>query len=352
MSVSTSRRSRFAGRLGSAVLLVAAILYVAAVAGVAIVPELPKHPVRVAEQHEPPTVHLPESELMRYREFAASPITSGAPVILALHDVRPDTDNLYTVSPTRLAEYLTMLKEAGFHTVGQEELVAWVNGAELPPRSVVLTFDDGPQGLWEYADPILEAHGMSAIAYIITDAVTDAATGYHLSWAEIEEMWRSGRWDLGSHTASLHRRVHLDDINEEGSAMVHRERIPDENRLETAAEFEERVRTDLARSKQAFVSRGLPEPTTFAWPFSENQSRTGDVATATRAHEIVGSMFDVQVISVFGNTKRSAPVSELDRAAAVIPRISVVSEMTAPQLFDSIVASLTAGAATPTVPQQ
>ena len=41
----------------------------------------------------------------------------------------------------------------------------------MPPHAVMITFDDGAQGVWEYAEPVLKRYNMSATAFIITGFV-------------------------------------------------------------------------------------------------------------------------------------------------------------------------------------
>ncbi|MEK8172151.1 polysaccharide deacetylase family protein [Streptomyces sp. M19] len=71
----------------------------------------------------------------------------------------------------------------------------------MPARSVYLTFDDGAQGLWRYADPVLARHRMRAAAFLITRHV-GGRHSYYLSWDEVGRMARSGRWDFQSHTTT------------------------------------------------------------------------------------------------------------------------------------------------------
>ena len=59
-----------------------------------------------------------------------------------------------------------------FTPVSIDQVVAFVNGgAELPPRSVVVTFDDGFLDNYEVALPILNRYGIPATIYVLVDAV-------------------------------------------------------------------------------------------------------------------------------------------------------------------------------------
>ena len=61
----------------------------------------------------------------------------------------------------------------------------------LPPKPVLITFDDGPKTAWIYADPILaSATGFDAVMFTITGRVGQHQP-YYLTWDEIERMHRN-----------------------------------------------------------------------------------------------------------------------------------------------------------------
>ena len=73
--------------------------------------------------------------------------------VLCWHQIRPATaadsarDRTYIVSPKALAEQLDALDRAGYHPVTGQALVAHVAiGKPLPPKPVLLTFDDASAG--------------------------------------------------------------------------------------------------------------------------------------------------------------------------------------------------------------
>ena len=47
-------------------------------------------------------------------------------------------------------------------------------GAPLPPRPVLFTFDDGYRSVWTLARPILERHGIPAVAFVCSGAIRAA----------------------------------------------------------------------------------------------------------------------------------------------------------------------------------
>src|SRR4029077_11114499 len=197
----------------------------------------------------------------------------------------------YTVAPRQLASHLAMLRAAGFAPVSVAQVVAWLGGRPLPPRSVVVTFDDSTKGTWTYGDPILAAAGFRAVSFVITGWV-GTRQPYYLTWDELHRMQASGRWDLESHSRLGHQRLPIDASGAATApALINRLWLPADHRLETLDEFTARVQADLAGSRSDFVDHGLPQPQLFAYPFSAATSPTNDAVAAARTTTIVRDLF-------------------------------------------------------------
>lgn len=129
-----------------------------------------------------------------------SPPPEGFP-ILEYHTVTnnptPDSE-IYNVPPEDFAAQLDYLKENGYTTVTLQDFMRFLHGkASLPEKPIVLTFDDGYEDNYTEMLPILEAHEMTAVVYVITNLVGEP--GY-LSIPQLKDMQRRGI-EIGSHTA-------------------------------------------------------------------------------------------------------------------------------------------------------
>jgi peptidoglycan/xylan/chitin deacetylase (PgdA/CDA1 family) len=87
------------------------------------------------------------------------------------------------------------------------------NGGELPPRSVVLTFDDGYRNFRDHAFPVLRRHGFPATVFVVADLVGKSAEWLEgdrerppLMGPETLREVQGGGVTLGSHT-STHPRL-------------------------------------------------------------------------------------------------------------------------------------------------
>lgn len=128
-----------------------------------------------------------------------------APVVLTYHDIDTGSPSRYAVSPAAFDAQMAALEKAGYRSMTTEEFVTYLKGGPAPPRSVLITFDDGPRGLWVNADRILARHHLHGTVFLITSRVDDRP--YYLSWREIGRMAHSGRWDFQAHTHDLHHRA-------------------------------------------------------------------------------------------------------------------------------------------------
>jgi peptidoglycan/xylan/chitin deacetylase (PgdA/CDA1 family) len=120
-----------------------------------------------------------------------------APILL-YHHIDPDLDSpLYNVPPHQFAEQMQALADWGYTTITLSQLVdAITAGAALPPRPIVITFDDGQMSVFEYAYPIMRQHGFVGVNYLVANRLE--ADGF-MSYSELGELYAAG-WEVGSHS--------------------------------------------------------------------------------------------------------------------------------------------------------
>ena len=117
-----------------------------------------------------------------------------------------------SVAPAHFAEQMGFLKDAGYTTVTLDDLLyALTLGRPLPPKPVILTFDDGYVDNYTNAFPVLRQNGFVATFFVMTDLVTDLAEGY-MTWPQIEEMAAAGQ-RFGSHGRQDHRTLRSRSID-------------------------------------------------------------------------------------------------------------------------------------------
>ncbi|MER5977688.1 polysaccharide deacetylase family protein [Streptomyces sp. NPDC001857] len=281
----------------------------------------------VSHQADPPTVRVDGNQAAAWSKAARTLPATSAPVVLAYHDVGPAASD-YTVTPAAFDAQLTALEKAGYRSLTTDEFVAYLRGEPAPPRSVYITFDDGPDGLWVYADHILARHHMHGTVFLITGRVDDRP--YYLSWREIARMQASGRWDFQDHTHNMHHRAALDAQGRQASALANRLWLPEQRRQETRAEYETRVRADIRLSFEDFKAHGLPAPKLFAYPFSEATERANLPMPGQTLQQLLSRSFVATMTNV---SSRPLPASRRATGAQQVERLEVLRSTTAAQLL-------------------
>ena len=100
---------------------------------------------------------------------------------------------------------MDFLKTHHYNVIGFDELVEGIrNNKKFPPKTVVLSFDDGYENNYTAAFPILKEYGFPAIIFLCSDFIGEKD---FLTWLEIKEMQKH-KIIMGGHTR---RHVYLPD---------------------------------------------------------------------------------------------------------------------------------------------
>ena len=130
--------------------------------------------------------------------------------ILMYHRIADIPGDRNSLPPQKFIEQLDYLSSHGYTTVSLAEVYDYYyRGKSLPPKPVVLTFDDGYEDNYSIAMPLLRARQMKATVFPISHWVgrpnewenygKRATTT--MNWGELQEWVRSGM-EVGSHTVN------------------------------------------------------------------------------------------------------------------------------------------------------
>jgi peptidoglycan/xylan/chitin deacetylase (PgdA/CDA1 family) len=130
--------------------------------------------------------------------------------VLMYHRIGERGDDVWWLPVEAFAGQMAFLKEAGYRTVLPSDLVArHRRGVPLPPKPIVITFDDGHLNCLTEAEPILRAHGFRAVNFLVTDLVAERADERRtyedapcLVWPEVRAMQERGTVAFGGHSRS------------------------------------------------------------------------------------------------------------------------------------------------------
>lgn len=126
--------------------------------------------------------------------------------ILMFHNVAPLPQNAseltksLTVDPKLFESMMDYLYKNGFTPITLKELKdMWAGTTPMPKKPIVLTFDDGDKGVYQYAFPILKKYNFKFVIFLITK-YTPMHTHFYMNEKEVKEMLDSGLCEVGTHT--------------------------------------------------------------------------------------------------------------------------------------------------------
>jgi peptidoglycan/xylan/chitin deacetylase (PgdA/CDA1 family) len=109
---------------------------------------------------------------------------------------------------------MAFLEAHGFTPLTSAELCgAWRTGGALPARPVLVTFDDGYEGVYEHALPVLAGHGFRASLFVSSGWLrgahhTGGALDSMLGWDQVRALGAAGV-EIGGHS---HTHPQLDQL--------------------------------------------------------------------------------------------------------------------------------------------
>lgn len=126
--------------------------------------------------------------------------------VLMYHKVNDVPGNPVTVPAGLFDEQMAQLGELGYRVVSLDDVRAYyMNGVPLPPRPVLITFDDGYRDNLENAVPVLRRYGYPAVLFVPIGYLDGSRPLPHeerlavrgvlnrtLDWEELADLERSG----------------------------------------------------------------------------------------------------------------------------------------------------------------
>ncbi|MFE0803238.1 polysaccharide deacetylase family protein [Streptomyces sp. NPDC058812] len=174
--------------------------------------------------------------------------------ILMYHAVAADPSDatrVLSVTPEAFAEQMAAIADRGITPIGTAELAAaWRSGRPLPKRPVLITFDDGYEGVHRHALPVLAKLGFPATLFVTTGwlrgpYVTGGALDTMLDWDQVRELAAAGV-EIGGHS---HTHPQLDQLGEQ------------------------RLRFELIHCKEIVADQLGSVPASFAYPYGYSDRR-------------------------------------------------------------------------------
>lgn len=181
-----------------------------------------------------------------------SPIASANKAIsvpiLVYHNFDPSVPGSMTISTQKFEDQLNWLKQNGYTVIPLMQLVNYLKGkaVSIPPKSVVITDDDGRKSVYTYMLPIVRKYHIPVTLFIYPMVISHAR--YALTWEQLRELQNTGLFNIQDHT------------------YWHPNFKQEKKRLSESA-YQKLVYTQLVSSKKVLEKKLGINITLLAWPF-------------------------------------------------------------------------------------
>ena len=120
-------------------------------------------------------------------------------LVLNYHKIANEHKSL-SVTLDDFEQHMKWLQEYGFTCITPGQLYDFVaNGADLPEKPVLITFDDGYKDNYTNAFPIMKKYGMKGTIFVVTGFL--GVYDNYLTWDQAKELLEAG-FNIESHTYS------------------------------------------------------------------------------------------------------------------------------------------------------
>lgn len=168
--------------------------------------------------------------------------------ILCYHNFNPTIPGSMNLTPKKFEAQLKWLQDNNYTVIPLTEVVKYLQGTRnsLPPKSVVITVDDGWQSAYTYLFPIVRKYKIPVTLFIYPETISKGKNA--MTWNELKELQQTGFFDIQGHTYSHPNFKHM------------------RKRLSPPA-YEKFVNIELDHSKKILEEKMGHKITLLAWPF-------------------------------------------------------------------------------------
>jgi peptidoglycan/xylan/chitin deacetylase (PgdA/CDA1 family) len=214
-------------------------------------------------------------------------------VSVAFHDVYDSEDQLDedAVTTDRLINFFEFLLADGWTALTLDDIELARQGRKvLPPKSILITFDDGYESLYSRVFPLVKAYRFPIVSALVgewMDAPMSAQVNYggemvsrrdFLTWDQAREMQASGLVEFASHSYAQHISLQADVHGTLTPAMATYAFDNQANQYEDITRFEARIRRDMNANNRLFLRELGKRPRAFVWPYGRYSLQTIDIA--------------------------------------------------------------------------
>ncbi|WP_348957719.1 poly-beta-1,6-N-acetyl-D-glucosamine N-deacetylase PgaB [Enterobacter cloacae complex sp. Mu1197] len=213
---------------------------------------------------------------------ASKPWPQNQFLVLAYHDVEDDAaDQRYlSVRTSALNEQISWLLHNGYHVISVQDILDAHDGKKtLPPKAVLLSFDDGYSSFYTRVWPLLQAWNVPALwapvgSWVDTPENQKVNFGGLMTprdrfatWDMVRELSRSPLIEIGSHTWASHYGIPANPQGSREPAIANRFYDKATGRYETDRQFNQRIGDDVRKVTNKITQVTGKAPRAWVWPY-------------------------------------------------------------------------------------
>lgn len=159
--------------------------------------------------------------------------------VLMYHDILPKKEVFFDVTPEELEADFELMKSKGVTPISLDQLIIHLRtGSPLPQKPVLLTFDDGYGGHYEYVYPLLKKYKYPAVFSVYTKNMGINTGRSHVTWEQLKTMVEDPLVTIAGHS-----KTHPPDLT----------KLSDEELIPEIVESKEILEKKLGKSIRYFT---------------------------------------------------------------------------------------------------
>ena len=168
--------------------------------------------------------------------------------VLCYHNLNPTKPGSMNMTPQKFESQIKWIKDNGFTVIPLADAVEYLQGKRdsLPPKSIVVTADDGWESVYTYMAPIVKKYNMPVTLFIYPETISSGKNA--MTWEQLKELKQTGLFDIQSHTFSHPNFKHA-------------------QKSMSADRYAKFVKHELFDSKKTLEEKFGTQITVLAWPF-------------------------------------------------------------------------------------
>jgi peptidoglycan/xylan/chitin deacetylase (PgdA/CDA1 family) len=180
-------------------------------------------------------------------------------VVLCYHRLEGKPGGPLSIEPALFEKHMQELKDKGLAVISMQDFLAWRRGEKnIPPKSVIITIDDGYVSGIDVGVPVLKKHGFPATFFVYLEYINTG--GKSVTWAQLAQLRDEG-YDIGAHTVSHH------DLRKK-------------NPKSKIATYDEWLTDEIVRPKKTIEEQLGIKCATIAYPYGFHNAKIQEVVRA------------------------------------------------------------------------